>query len=252
MGTILIIIGSLACLVGIFLLLTGMRPASRYWLIKRSPLITLAALSEKPANRRGFRVAVSGIVESERELIAPGSKTPCVYFRHQVDRRLELKKFTDMADSYLEPTWDRLHDWSVSVPFRLVENHATVQVNPRGASFIAKQVLLEDESAPGYGPSKWSPEEEPSSRTPYEFRKVSEVHRVTEWVIPTEHRVCLFGIARKEGGTLVFSGDPGPLIISHFPRDETLSEFQKGFVMLILGLITAFAGLLMSLVAVLL
>ncbi len=249
MGIALITVGSAACLAGVCLLLFGMGPASKYLLIKRAPLTTLAALHGKSGIRSRTRVALSGIAETERDLIAPGSRTPCVYFRHQVDRRLQVEKFTDMANPYLEHTWDRLHDWSASVPFRLVENGFSTQVNPWGASFVAKQVLLEDESAPGYGPNEWSPEAEPS-KGPHEQGKKAGVCRVSEWVIPTEHQVYLFGVARLGGDRPSISGDPGPLIISHFPREETLSEFRKGYIMLLSGLGMALVGLLMSLIAV--
>jgi len=76
-------------------------------------------------------VEVSGRVASEHVLTSPYSKSPCVYYRSE----LQIYRSYRSSDDETGYQWESLSNESFKIPFWIKDETGQMMVDPEGAEF---------------------------------------------------------------------------------------------------------------------
>lgn len=204
-------------------------------------------------------IALHGIVESSRPLIAELSQTPCVKYRMTVERtweeEYETKNTSGQTEQKRRTGATQVAHNEQQQPFYLRDDSGTIRVSPDGAKMELQKSLdrLEPEMAGktiSFGAFKlqMSGDRDPNRHYPgYHFQ---------EWIFPVGQRVFIHGEVSDSGGELTFQkpSEPGtkePYIITLKSKSDLIQTTSKnikilnffiyfsctiGFILILIGL----------------
>ena len=126
MITKLLIYGIIALIVGIFLLITGIRKIKSYFMIKDIPTSKI----------RSVAIGISEIIGksfSKSYLKSPVTKSDCVYYKYEVK---EYRRHRTKDRTYY--SWDQIYSTNDSIPFKIKDETGEIDINPKSAEFNVK------------------------------------------------------------------------------------------------------------------
>ena|GEM_PF-1071824 len=139
-------IGAVALIVAVLAAVLAFRGQGKLAKMKSTNTITAAEAAAAAMPGGGVTVELYGNAEVAEPLIAPGTGTHAVYYRHKVEQLYEeyqTRSYGDHGGGYPTTTheWRTVSDERQYLPFLLRDSSGAIQVNPQDAEIVARETL---------------------------------------------------------------------------------------------------------------
>lgn len=224
-------IGTAAFVAGVIFIVMGVLSKKKLNVMKETPTVKAAEVAQHADPAGTNRIEIFGVAECESPLVAPGTGTRCLYYRHNVERQVE-RRVTDSEGNYhTERDWDTVCDNKSSMPFTIRDETGVVRVVPDGAEFVA-QITMNDQIG-SYGYKEYEAMQQSGGggilggvlNTAMDIAVGTSVpvYRTSEWIVPVGQNVYVNGVVYQTPAGPEIRDSKGPFIVS-FKSEEGLSK----------------------------
>lgn len=164
----------------------------------------------------GVPFAGEGIIESDKIIESPYTKTPCVYFHAIKEEYIKGGKYTQ---------WRVVENIALFIPFHIKDEKGRLKIDLTNFDddFSKYKIPLQNRDVPNPANSEIDCEAT-LDRQPYEKR-----YRRSEFVLRPDTKVFVYGmVSKKNAGLVLHEDERYPLIISKKNRDQYVEEFYQG------------------------
>jgi hypothetical protein len=238
----LVAVGAVAGIVAVLALVLGTRGQGKLAKMKDTRTMSAREAAAAAAPGGGTLVELFGKATVSEPLIAPGSGTRCVYYRHKVEQLFEDTTYeSGEYGSYTRTTheWRTVSDRREYIPFDLTDSSGSITVNPKDAEIEARETM--SDSAMGFGmPSEGGGLMDAAKNlTLGAFAVQTGQRRQSEWVVPTGFDVYVLGdsVVTPEG-PVVEKGDD-TFILSWKSEEQLSKSFSWKSLLWIMGAVIA-------------
>lgn len=227
----MVAVGAVALVVAGLAVVLAFRGQGKIEKMKSTKTITAAEAAAAATPGGGVTVELYGNAEVAEPLIAPGTGTRCVYYRHKIEQLYEEYSYTSTSDGYgsyprTTHEWRTVSDQRQYLPFMLRDSSGAIQVNPRDAEIVAKETLSNapqgfQEHSDGAGILDTA-----KNLTMGAFSTQTGQRRQSEWVVATGVPIYVLGAAVVTSEGPVVEKGEDPFIVSWKPEEELTKHFS--------------------------
>lgn len=227
----LVAVGAVALVVAGLAVVLAFRGQGKVEKMKSVNTITAAEAAAAAMPGGGATVELYGKAEVAQPLVAPGTGTRCIYYRHQIEQLYEeysSASYGDQGGSYPRTTheWRTVSDQRQYLPFLLRDSSGAIQVNPRDAEIVAKETLSNaPQGFQGHSDGAGILDSA-KNLTMGAFSMQTGQRRQSEWIVATGVPVYVLGdaVATPEGPVVQKGADP--FIVSWKSEEELSKTFS--------------------------
>jgi hypothetical protein len=218
---ILVIVGSVPCLIGAIFLSYHFKERRKAALVARVPTSPASAVARM---RPGQLVEVTGTLRCPKPLRSELAGRPCAYYRTWVDRVFEQDERDENDEWRRVERVETLASNARGVPFFVEDGTGRVRVTPDGAEVDTQSVFNEFEAGPSHGPIRIG---NVAVARNHGLRTLG--YRSREEILPIDGPVYVLGVVTSDGGIgrpIQGARDAG-FIIS-YRSEEAVSQSHQG------------------------